>query len=116
MGPRSWDRGERARECAGPRRPPGFNGAAVLGPRRAMDYGDQTGLAGNASMGPRSWDRGAQPPAAQGREGRDASMGPRYWGRGEREAARARPRLRGHLMGPRAWDTGVETGRRLHHS
>ncbi len=58
MGPRSWDRGETA--------PPGlaktaflcFNGAAVLGPRRATRSHPFAPCIRAASMGPRSWDRG----------------------------------------------------------
>src|SRR5260221_347326 len=82
MGPRSWDRGEGVDEGLAKTIGIGFNGAAVLGPRRVpfvsarvvpvmpLQWGRGLGTAGRgdarghsfasplASMGPRSWDRG----------------------------------------------------------
>src|SRR5260221_4800988 len=159
MGPRSWDRGEGAasplqnistaklqwgrglgtaeRRRSAPLqfvREHSFNGAAVLGPRRApCDSHSPPGLA--ASMGPRSWDRGEgrARPLAHGHRG--ASMGPRSWDRGEAANNRAiarglrcfngaavlgprrgrdralETRGRAASMGPRSWDRGEDERR-----
>ncbi len=58
MGPRSWDRGELCETHYYRKRRTGFNGAAVLGPRRGNIPAACINPGGVASMGPRSWDRG----------------------------------------------------------
>src|SRR5260221_305162 len=138
MGPRSWDRGEddyRRRDASAET---GFNGAAVLGPRRAHRGAQHSRGHRPASMGPRSWDRGEREAARLSAEAASASMGPRSWDRGERRsllhrlvvfltlqwgrglgtAERApaiggRARLDGASMGPRSWDRGESRRRRV---
>ena len=106
MGPRSFDRGEDRRGAEPGRASPGFNGAAVVRPRRARarESGNRTRCGFNgaavvrprrdgqrgvadplvgASMGPRSFDRGERPQAAAASKTAPASMGPRSFDRGE---------------------------------
>src|SRR5260221_487704 len=83
MGPRSWDRGEFSRRLPARGIRPGFNGAAVLGPRRACSETEEAQQTLEASMGPRSWDRGETTERGEVGERQSASMGPRSWDRGE---------------------------------
>src|SRR5260221_2746514 len=138
MRPRSWGRREddyRRRDASAETR---FNGAAVLGPRRAHRGAQHSRGHRPASMGPRSWDRGEREAARLSAEAASASMGPRSWDRGERRsllhrlvvfltlqwgrglgtAERApaiggRARLDGASMGPRSWDRGESRRRRV---
>ncbi len=131
MGPRSWDRGESIdcapaacgadcfngaavlgprRAAARPARPPrrkSFNGAAVLGPRRESRGLSKPHRPRRASMGPRSWDRGETRSGASSRFRNRrfngaAVLGPR---RGSADVARADEGT-GASMGPRSWDRG----------
>src|SRR5260221_316301 len=87
MGPRSWDRGEFVKLGAIVNRRGGFNGAAVLGPRRADENAQIMLDKLQASMGPRSWDRGEVARRLGCGAFRDASMGPGSWARGEESSA-----------------------------
>src|SRR5260221_610647 len=83
----------------------GFNGAAVLGPRRAVSRRRRAARSA-ASMGPRSWDRGENATDTRGAARREASMGPRSWDRGEHGMGRlwraARAGFNGAaVLGPR---------------
>ncbi len=66
-----WGRGLGTAESArpphrSPRRMKSFNGAAVLGPRRARAGEERLVAIDIASMGPRSWDRGEPIPVSRG--------------------------------------------------
>src|SRR5260221_511967 len=131
-----WGRGlgtaERQKETEGAGETAGFNGAAVLGPRRVRGAHRCSLLENTASMGPRSWARGEPRatrtalPVSQLQWGRGLGTAEReeraplrtgiaelQWGRGLGTAERRRitaplREVFDASMGPRSWDRGEE--------
>lgn len=139
MGPRAPDRGRIATRSRASRRR-GFNGAAIVGPRKGGSGSRRGAVDSRASMGPRSSDRGrvavpaflvvpflaSMGPRSLDRgwpggvrhdgDGHDASMGPRSSDRGRRLP---HPGLVAHVvasMGPRSSDRGRCTARTPSHA
>ncbi len=132
MGPRSCDRGKGRSNSGQDQIRPGFNGAAVMRPRKVLSPECPKDSLAFASMGPRSCDRGKDYPSRVNDAAKQAaSMGPRSCDRGKKNFIEPRilPRTtlqwgRGHAtaesslplcgdgcalsasMGPRSCDRG----------